>query len=217
MCILYYIVLKLVLFFVKVIDMAKKKKDSRVKATKGNKRQRTRSQLIDAATEVIREKGYDRTTLEEVARRAGMTRGAIYNNFKDKEDLFLAVIETRWEPIIPPFKPGATLKAQMRILGKTVAAAARARRSQALGALSFQLYALTHEAMRTRVVKTDAEIYRWAAEQLIQFIPANKLPLPPGEFVKVLHALTDGLLALKFLTPELITDELIVAAFESLA
>jgi AcrR family transcriptional regulator len=30
---------------------------------------------------VIREKGYERTTMEEVARRAGMTRGAIYGNF----------------------------------------------------------------------------------------------------------------------------------------
>lgn len=199
------------------MNMTKKSKDSRLKATKGNKRQRTRSRLIEAATEVIREKGYDRTTLEEVARRAGMTRGAIYNNFKDKEDLFLAVIETRWEPIVPPFKRGATFKAQMRILGEAVVAAASARRSQAVGALSFQLYALTHEAMRARVVKTDAEIYRWGAEQLVQFIPANKLPLPPEEFVRVIHALTDGLLALKFLTPELITDELIISAFESLA
>jgi AcrR family transcriptional regulator len=195
----------------------KKTKESRVKATKGDKRQRTRSRLIDAATEVIREKGYDKTTLEEVARRAGMTRGAIYNNFQDKEDLYLAVIETRWEPIVPQFKPGATFKAQMHILGEAVVAAASARRSQAVGALSFQLYALTHEAMRARMVKTDAEIYRWAAEELVQFIPARELPLPPEEFVKVLHALTDGLLALKYLTPELITDELIIAAFESLA
>jgi AcrR family transcriptional regulator len=197
--------------------MAKKKRSSSVKATRGNKRQLTRSRLIEAATEVIREKGYDRTTLEEVSRRAGMTRGAIYNNFTDKEDLFLAVIETRWEPIIPQFKPGASFKSQMHVLGEAVVAAAAARRSQAVGAWSFQLYALTHKAMRARMVKTDAEIYRWAANQLVQYIPAKELPLPPAEFVKVLHALTDGLLALKFLTPELITDELIIAAFESLA
>jgi hypothetical protein len=67
------------------------------------------------------------------------------------------------------------------------------------------------------MVKTDEEIYRWAARQLVQFIPANELPLPPEEFLKVLHALTDGLLALKFLMPELIADELIITAFESLA
>jgi AcrR family transcriptional regulator len=184
--------------------------------TKGDKRARTRAQLIEAASKVINEKGFDRTTLEEVARRAGMTRGAIYNNFTDKEDLFMAVSETRWQPIAPPFKPGASLKEQMTILGKAVAAAAAKRRAIAVGALSFQLYALTHEEMRARLVETNQEIYDWAAAQLLQFIPADELPLPPGEFVRVIHALTDGLLALRFLTPELISDEIIVAAFEAL-
>ena len=58
---------------------------------KGDKRERTRGRLLDSAVEVIREKGFYGTTLEEVARRAGMTRGAIYGNFKDKDELFLAV------------------------------------------------------------------------------------------------------------------------------
>jgi AcrR family transcriptional regulator len=197
--------------------MVKESKQPPRPKTKGDKRARTRAQLIEAASKVINEKGFDRTTLEEVARRAGMTRGAIYNNFTDKEDLFMAVSETRWQPIAPPFKPGASLKEQMTILGKAVAAAAAKRRAIAVGALSFQLYALTHEEMRARLVETNQEIYGWAAAQLLQFIPADKLPLPPGEFVRVIHALTDGLLALRFLTPELISDEIIVAAFEALA
>ena len=70
----------------------------------GGKRARTRQQLIAAAAKVIGEKGYDRTTLEEVAARAGMSRGAIYGNFKDKEQLFLAVIEHHWQPIVPKFE-----------------------------------------------------------------------------------------------------------------
>jgi AcrR family transcriptional regulator len=197
--------------------MSKQSKAPLHKATKGNKRQRTRESLIQAALEVIREKGYERTSLDEVAKRAGMTRGAIYNNFNNKEDLFLAVIETRWEPIVPQLKVGATLKEQMRILGKAVVAAIPQRRINALGALSFQLYALTHEEMRARLVQTNAGIYRWAAEQLVQFIPANEMPLPPEQFVKLLHALTDGLLTLRFLTPDLINDKLIIAAFEALA
>ena len=196
--------------------MQKKTKQA-PKPTRGDKRERTRAQLIEAAAKLINEKGYDRTSLEEIARRAGMTRGAIYNNFKDKEEIFLAVIEKHWKPIAPPFKPGAGLKEQMRILGRAVAAAADERREIAVGALSFQLYALTHEEMRKRLAQTNTEIYRWAAQQLVEFIPAAELPLPPDEFVRVLHALTDGLLALRFLTPELITDEIIISAFESLA
>jgi hypothetical protein len=41
--------------------------------------------------------------------------------------------------------------------------------------------------------------------------------MPADQFVRVLHALTDGLLYLRFLTPELITDEVIRSAFVALA
>src|SRR5262245_56003118 len=184
---------------------------------KGGKRERTRARLIEAAAQVIGEKGYERATLEEVAARAGMTRGAIYGNFKNREELFLAVVGTRWQPIVPPWKPGAPLKEQLRILGEAVVAAAPARRAQAVGALSFQLYALTHEEMRARLVQANVDIYQWLEQVVPQFIPAGALPMPVSQFVRVLHALTDGLLFLRFLTPELITDEVIIAAFEGFA
>ena len=182
---------------------------------RGAKRERTRARLLDAAVELIREKGLYRTTLEEVAKRAGMTRGAIYGNFKNKDELFLAVVETRWRPIMP-IKHGATLKEHMRIVGEAVVAAIPARRAQALGALSFQIYALTHEKMRSRIAQMNAELYRRGAERLRQLFPPEDLPMPPEQFVPALHALTDGLLFLRFLQPELITDELIIAAFEAL-
>lgn len=185
--------------------------------TKGNKRERTRARLIEAAIEVIKEKGYERTSLDEVARRAGMTRGAIYNNFKDKEDLLLAAAVTRWRPVAPPLKPGASLREQMRIVGEAAVAAVPERRDNAVAAISFQLYALTNEAMRLRMVEVDAACYRWASERLLQNVPAEELPMPAEQFVRIVHALTDGLLVLRFLTPELITDELIVTAFENLA
>jgi len=183
---------------------------------KGNKRERTRTRLLDSAVEVIREKGFYGTTLEEVARRAGMTRGAIYGNFKDKDELFLAVVETRWRPIIP-IRQGATLKEHLRIVGEAVVAAIPARRAQALGALSFQIYALTHGEMRSRIAQLNAEIYRRGGDRLQQLFPAEDLPMPADQFVRVLHALSDGLLFLRFVQPELITDEVIIAAFEALA
>jgi AcrR family transcriptional regulator len=185
-------------------------------APKGNKRERTRARLLDAAVQVIREKGFYGTTLEEVARRAGMTRGAIYGNFKDKDELFLAVVETRWRPIVP-IRQGATLKEHLRIVGEAVVAAIPARRAQALGALSFQIYALTHEEMRARIAQLNAEIYRRGADRFRQHFPLEDLPVPPEQFMRVLHALSDGLLFLRFVQPELITDDVIIAAFEMLA
>jgi AcrR family transcriptional regulator len=184
---------------------------------KPSKRERTRQSLIDAAAQIIGEKGFHETSLEQVAARAGMSRGAIYGNFKNREDLFLAVVKQRWEPISPDLKPGATLREQMQAIGRAVAAAAPQRQKSAVGAVSFQLFALTHPEMRKRISKQNAEIYRQMAVGLAQFISPKDLPMPVDRFIRVLHALTDGLLFTRFLTPDLITDEVILSAFEALA
>ena len=53
--------------------------------------EQTRLNILNAALELFHETGYSRTTLEQIARRAGVTRGAIYWHFKDKVDLFLGL------------------------------------------------------------------------------------------------------------------------------
>ena len=191
--------------------------DSAAPRRKGDKRERTRGLLIEAAAGVIAERGYERTSLEEVARRAGMSRGAIYGNFKDREELFMAVVTDRWTLPPSPFAEGRSLAVQMRHLGHGVAALARERRRMAVAAVSFQLYALTHEEMRARLEAQNAEIYRQQARALVASIRADELPMPPDVFVKVIHALIEGLTLTHFLTPDLITEEVIVAAFEALA
>jgi AcrR family transcriptional regulator len=183
----------------------------------GGKRARTREKLISAAAAVIGEKGYDRASLEEIAARAGMTRGAVYGNFKNKEELFLALIASRWKPIVPPLKPGASLKKQLHMLGETVATEAKARRGQAAAATAFQLYALTHKPMQSRLTKQNAAIYRRMAKELLKVVPAKELPMPAEKFVRILDAVTTGLLFTYFQTPELMTEDIIIAAFEALA
>jgi TetR/AcrR family acrAB operon transcriptional repressor len=182
----------------------------------GGKRARTRAKLVEAAAALIMEKGYERTSLEDVAMRAGMTRGAIYGNFRNKEDLFLAVVAARWEPVLPPFKPGAGFAQQMDVLARALIAVMPARRAAALGAASFQTYALTHDAMRQRISAANAEIYRHAAAALRAHVPENQLPMPADRFVRVMHALMDGLMFLHALTPELVGEAEILAAFRAL-
>src|SRR3954469_4225245 len=55
----------------------------------------TRERLIDAAARVFAEKGYDRAGVQEIARRAGLTTGAIYGRFQGKAELLQAAIESR--------------------------------------------------------------------------------------------------------------------------
>lgn len=53
----------------------------------------TRLQLLDAAERCFREKGVASTTLDDIAKTAGHTRGAVYWHFENKTDIFEAVCE----------------------------------------------------------------------------------------------------------------------------
>jgi hypothetical protein len=146
-----------------------------------------------------------------------MSRGAIYGNFRNREDLIFGVVEVLWQPVAPRLIPGANFRTQMRIIGETVADAAAQRRSMAVGAASFQVFALSHPRMRRRIARENQRIYAHIATELVKFIPPSELPMPVEQFVKVTHALSDGLMFGHFMTPELIDRGLIVAAFEALA
>lgn len=55
--------------------------------------QATRKLILDTAEVVFHERGVSRSTLNDIAQAAGLTRGAIYWHFKDKADLFNAMME----------------------------------------------------------------------------------------------------------------------------
>jgi AcrR family transcriptional regulator len=61
--------------------------------TQAERSARSRSALLEAAARGLSRYGYGHLRLEEVAREAGYTRGALYHQFEDKADLALAVIE----------------------------------------------------------------------------------------------------------------------------
>lgn len=190
--------------------------DSRRRQPKGDKRQRTRTALLEAARELVREKGYERTTLEEVARRAGMTTGAIYGNFKNRDELFVALGHAYWPPVAPRVAPGATFGEAMRAMAEATIAAVEARAPAAVGRLTGMAYTLTHEELRTRVHEVTKASYEMGAEWLNTF-PPDELPMPPDTLVRVIHALVEGLVMQRLLTPALCPDEVFHRAFEVLA
>ena len=61
--------------------------------TQADRSARTRSALLESAARGLSRHGYGNLVLENVAAEAGYTRGALYHQFKDKEDLALAVID----------------------------------------------------------------------------------------------------------------------------
>jgi AcrR family transcriptional regulator len=65
--------------------------------TPERRRRQTRDYLLQAAAQVFAERGYHGASLDEVAAVAGFSKGAVYSNFKNKEDLFLALLESHYE------------------------------------------------------------------------------------------------------------------------
>lgn len=78
----------------------------RGRSTQVERSARTRGALMEAAAKGLSRYGYGNLVLEEVARAAGYTRGALYHQFKDKEDLALAVVDwvekTWWHEVGEP-------------------------------------------------------------------------------------------------------------------
>jgi AcrR family transcriptional regulator len=62
-------------------------------ATREERAEATRAQLLDVAAELFASRGYAAVGTEDVVRQAGLTRGALYHHFADKRELFAAVHE----------------------------------------------------------------------------------------------------------------------------
>src|SRR5271170_4974392 len=63
-----------------------------VKRRKTEQTEATRKALLKVARKLFADRGYAATATEEVVRRARVTRGALYHHFRDKQDLFKAVL-----------------------------------------------------------------------------------------------------------------------------
>lgn len=185
--------------------------------SKGDKRLRTRATLLEAARALVIERGFERTTLQAVAERAGMTIGAIYGNFRNRDDLFIALGEAYWPPIKPKIRADSSFAEKMRALAEAYLAILPDRREAAFGRLTGMAHALGHEAMRAEVQAYTAASFANGAAWLRTIADQGGLPMPAETLVVIIHSLTEGLMFQRFLTPELVPDEVFYAAFEALA
>ena len=63
--------------------------------TQAERREETREQVLAAAGRIFAKRGFHGTSLDAVAEEAGFSRGAVYYNFADKEELFLELLDRR--------------------------------------------------------------------------------------------------------------------------
>lgn len=71
--------------------------------TRSKKKELTTAQLLETARALFLERGYHRSSLDDIADAAGFTKGAVYSRFASKDDLFLALIDQRHAEIASVF------------------------------------------------------------------------------------------------------------------
>src|SRR6266852_9344665 len=67
---------------------------------KERQRQEREALILQAAEEVLMEKGYHETSIDEIAARVGIAKGTVYLHFPSKEDLVIAIFERDMQQLL---------------------------------------------------------------------------------------------------------------------
>lgn len=169
----------------------------------------TRQALLDAAEQVFHEKGVGRASLAEIAQAAGATRGAIYWHFRDKVDLFNAMMDRVTLPLEATYDadeaasgdPLQRVRAAVCAVYSAVVSDTHARR-----VFEIAMYRVEYVAELSGVrERHQAAMQRWHAMLTRDLALAARqahvaLPMPAAEVALGLQALFDGLLQSWILT-----------------
>ncbi len=182
--------------------------------TQAERRARSRNALLESAARGLSRHGYSNLVLEEVAREAGYTRGALYHQFEDKEDLALAVIEWVNESWMREVGEPAALQpdpvAELLTLARGHAVFCRRDIARVVMALRLEFAGQDHP-----VGRMTERIWEAGVKRCIRLINVgrNAGSIPPGPparavAVALLGALEGAVIALAGHTPH---DELLAA------
>jgi len=183
---------------------------------RGDKRQRTRRALIAATLAVVEERGFAAASLEEIARRAGMSRGAIYSNFADRSELLMAAVATQGMTLDRDFSRPLPLRAQLRRFAENLVDQLPTAAGSGRAVIDYQLYAMTQPELRQRLAETYERSFAVIAGQFeAQFGAA--LGGRAHTLALTVQALAMGFVWQFMLTPGEVTPVAIHEAFEALA
>ena len=167
----------------------------------------TRQRLLDAAELLFLERGVSRTPLHEIAAAAGATRGAIYWHFKDKAELFNAMMERATLPLEQAFadldRQGVDALLRLRdlyaaLLGALSATVHDARTQRVFAIATLKIEFVSELAA---VFERRRECLQQAVAQTQQVLEAvcaatgRALPMPADQAAEALFVVFDGLIS----------------------
>jgi AcrR family transcriptional regulator len=193
--------------------------------TPERRRQQTREHLLQAATRVFAERGFHGASLDDVAAAAGFTKGAVYSNFKSKEDLFLAILESRYERAMNDLHATLETSESWETNLSDFVALVRSQFEEAgideWTALyqEFCLYALRNPAARRGLAKLN----RLDVESVAGIIERERkrhdirVPETPQQAAQIVVALMNGLFVTRAIDPEAVDESFLESVIAFLA
>jgi AcrR family transcriptional regulator len=160
-----------------------------------------RAQLIRAAQKVFTKKGYAGATTADIARAARLTKGALYFHFKNKEDIFFAVVKALTEEAMGPiYELTETETDTDRFVEKLVRQGFSLMDEDKYISVGF--WQPAHKIPRIR--NYMAEEHQKVEDAVAKYI-SRKSDLKPREcqaLIKLLHAFLDGIMIRQSFCPK---------------
>jgi AcrR family transcriptional regulator len=182
----------------------------------GGKRARTRTALVAAALEIVAEKGFAAASLDEIAARAGMTKGAIYSNFSGKAELLLAAMGAKGLTLSSPRPAATTLREELAAMANELQHVVRRAKGEETFLAQFNLYALSDPEIRKGVATTYADGFTRTAAYLSR-LKGGDGAIAPRQLAVALQCISLGFMIQSFVTPDEVTDAVIVETMQALA
>jgi TetR/AcrR family acrAB operon transcriptional repressor len=172
----------------------------------------TRNSLLDAAERLFQRQGVSGTSLQDIAQAAGASRGAVYWHFKDKADLFNAMMERVTLPMenaleqahaVVAADPLAQLRAALLAALRRTATDPQTRRVFEVATQKVEyVEAMGKVRERHLAVRSQALLQMKQALQRSARARGRRLPMPALAAARGLHALVDGLIQNWLLDPD---------------
>jgi AcrR family transcriptional regulator len=179
------------------------------------RREKTRQDLLNAAETCFITRGFHATSVDEVAERAGYTKGAVYSNFASKEDLFFGVYQRRVEQVLTEVVPDLRQAGPERGFD-WLATATIQRRDGGDGWLAvffeFWAHVLRHPELRARFAATHTRFLEPLTDAVRQLAAERGRSLPndltPLQVALCWNAMEVGLGLERLTEPKHVDDEL---------
>jgi AcrR family transcriptional regulator len=179
-----------------------------------------REELLEAALQVFAERGYRDSSVDEIAERAGYSKGALYWHFSSKDDLFFALLEERidrpWHEAIELLGSATPERDMAPEASRRFVEMLRGQREMLLINHEYWSQAVRDPKLGARYARRQAKLRTALAKAItarLEHLGAPPLDTPAEELATVFMSLASGLAQEKLVEPAAVPDDLLGNTF----